>query len=264
MLEIYFTQFKTAIAVSMQYRVNQAIWIISLITEPIVYMTVWTNIANAQSGSIGGFNAGEFAAYYIVWMLVRHLAVTLSPEAIEWRIRSGELNMLVLRPIHPVHTDIADNLGYKLVALPTVILMMIGLAIIFPPTFNLNFGALLLFIPVMFIAFLIRFLSHWILGLIALWTTRAHSFYQIFFLGELFLTGRIAPISLLPAVLQVVASILPFRWMIAFPVELFLGRLNTEQLLEGLLMQLIWLAIMLLMLRLVWRIGLRRYSAVGA
>ena len=114
LLQIYRQQFKTDIAIATQYRAYTAIWILSLIAEPIVYMSVWTTIVRAQ-GSVGDYNASEFAAYYITWMLVRHFAVTLSPDAIEWRVRQGEFSSLLLRPIHPVHTDIAGNIGYKLV-----------------------------------------------------------------------------------------------------------------------------------------------------
>jgi len=252
------------LAVSLQYRANQAIWILSLVTEPLVYMAVWTNIARQQNGDVGGYSAGEFAAYYLVWMLVRHLAVTLSPDAIEWRVRSGEFSMLMLRPIHPIHGDLGDNFGYKLVALPIVLLMMLGLSIIFPPTFNFQLWSILAFIPVMFLAFLIRFLSHWILGLIAFWLTRARAVFEVFYVLEIFLTGRLAPLSLLPPTLMIIASISPFRWMVAFPVELLLGKLKQEDLVFGLGAQTIWLGIEILLLILVWRAAIRRYTAVGA
>lgn len=263
LLEIYRKQFVTELAVVTQYKVNIAIWILSLITEPIVYMAVWTTITKTQ-GSVGDYSAGDFAAYYITWMLVRHFAVTLSPDALEWRVRQGEFSNLLLKPLHPIHTDIAQNVAYKLVALPIIILMMLALATIFPPTYNFQVWSILAFVPVMFMAYLIRFLSHWILGILAFWTTRAHSIFQIFFVAEIFLTGRLAPLALLPPAVTIAASILPFRWMIAFPVELLLGKVSPEDALIGFGMQTIWLGIELMLLFLVWRAGVRRYAAVGA
>ena len=88
LFEIYRKQFLTELAVVAQYRMSIAIWILSLVTEPIVYMTVWTTITK-QQGAIDGYTVGDFAAYYITWMLVRHFAVTLSPEALEWRVRQA-------------------------------------------------------------------------------------------------------------------------------------------------------------------------------
>jgi ABC-2 type transport system permease protein len=264
LLNIYRTQFKTTLAETAQYRANLAIWILSLVTEPIVYMAVWTNIAQAQGGSVSGFSAGEFAAYYIVWMLVRHFTVTMSPDVLEWRVRTGEFSMMILRPVHPVHVDIAGVSAYKLTALPIVLAMMAGLAIVFQPTFKLQLWAVLAFIPALLLAFLIRFLSHWILGLIAFWTTRAKALFETFFVMEIFLTGRFVPLALLPPAIEILATVLPFRWMVSFPVELFLGRIKPQDALIGFGAQIIWLALMIGLLQVVWRAALRRYAAVGA
>jgi ABC-2 type transport system permease protein len=57
---------------------------------------------------------------------------------------------------------------------------------------------------------------------------------------------------------------LPFRWMLAFPVEVMLGRADGRDLLIGVGMQAFWLALAFLTMRVVWRRGVRRYSAVGA
>ena len=63
---------------------------------------------------------------------------------------------------------------------------------------------------------------------------------------------------------EVAAALLPFRWTTSFPVELLLGRVGFTEALYGLAAQAAWLGLCLLLLRLVWRAGLRVYSAVGA
>ncbi|MBC8099005.1 MAG: ABC-2 family transporter protein, partial [Armatimonadetes bacterium] len=225
----------------------------------------WTVVTTQEGGTVQGLNAGQFAAYYICWMLVRHFAVTLSPDAIEERVRTGQFSGLMLRPVHPVHVDIGENIGYKLVALPIILVMMLGLAVAFPPDFSgLQLWTLLAFLPAMMLAFLIRFLSHWILGLVAFWTTRAGALFQVYFVAEIFLTGRLAPMRLLPGWVVGLASVLPFRWMISFPVEVLLGQLAPQEVLIGLGIQCIWLGLMVLILRVVWHAALQRYSAVGA
>jgi ABC-2 type transport system permease protein len=86
----------------------------------------------------------------------------------------------------------------------------------------------------------------------------------MYFTLGLFLSGRIAPIELLPTFIQHVANALPFRWAVAFPVELMLGRLSNQQIWHGFTMQAMWLAISLALLKLVWRSGVKKYSAVGS
>jgi ABC-2 type transport system permease protein len=86
----------------------------------------------------------------------------------------------------------------------------------------------------------------------------------VYFILMLFLAGQIAPLTLFPNWIQILADILPFRWMLGFPVELVLGRLTQLQALEGLAAQAVWVIISLVLVRMVWRAGVRVYSAVGA
>ena len=78
------------------------------------------------------------------------------------------------------------------------------------------------------------------------------------------LSGQIAPLSLFPSFVQIAADILPFRWMLGFPVELLLGRLTPAETLTGLAAQAAWAVVSVFLLRFVWRAGVRSYSAVGA
>jgi ABC-2 type transport system permease protein len=71
-------------------------------------------------------------------------------------------------------------------------------------------------------------------------------------------------LGLFPHWLQQIASVLPFRWMLSFPVELVLGRLTPLQALEGLGAQVVWVILSLALIRFVWRAAVRVYSAVGA
>jgi ABC-2 type transport system permease protein len=139
-----------------------------------------------------------------------------------------------------------------------------GLALVFKPEASLQLWSCLAFIPAIVLAFLLRFLLEWTLAQAAFWTTRVNAINQVYFVLMLFLSGQIAPISLFPRPIQVVAAIMPFHWMIGFPVELVLGRLTPTQAAMGLGAQAIWIVISLVLLRLVWRAGVRNYSAVGA
>jgi len=38
----------------------------------------------------------------------------------DYRIREGLLSPVLLRPVHPIHADIADNISSKLVTLPVM------------------------------------------------------------------------------------------------------------------------------------------------
>ena len=264
MLSIYWSYLKTSLAWQFQYRVAMAIYMIGRLLEPTVYLVVWTTVADAKGGSVGGYTSADFAAYYIVLMLVNQFTFTWIMHEYQYRIRSGTLSAVLLKPIHPIHSDLADNIGYKIITAVIIFPAAAFLYWLFDPVFNSSLKLFGLFAVAMFLAYLLRFLLEWTLALISFWTTRNESFNQMYFLLGLFLSGRIAPLDLLPDWLRTLADVLPFKWAVAFPVELVLGRLTNAQITEGVIIQTAWLATGLILHRLVWWRGVRKYSAVGA
>jgi ABC-2 type transport system permease protein len=261
---IYLQQFSTTLASQLQYRAVLFIWLIGQVLEPLIYLVVWSAVSRSTGGNVGNFSAGEFSAYYILLMLINHSTFTWIMWEQEYRIRLGTLSFALLRPVHPIHSDIADNVSYKLITFPVMLLVALALSLAFHPEFHFAPWALMAFLPALGLAFLVRFLLEWTLSMTAFWTTRVSAVNQVYFVLLLFFSGQIAPLSLLPGPIQAVASILPFRWMISFPAELFLGRLTPSQALAGLAAQVAWLAGCLILMKIVWRAGVRVYSAVGA
>lgn len=260
---IYQAQFKATVALQLQYRAELVLWLIGMILEPVIYLVVWTTVAHSRGGSVRGFTAGDFAAYFIVLMMVEHLTFTWIMWEFEWRIRQGTLSPKLLRPLHPIHSDIADNVTYKILTLIVMLPTAGILSWVFHAQWHLHLWSILAFFPALLLAFLVRFLLEWTLALSAFWVTRVRAINQFYYVTVLFLSGQVAPLSFLPSGLQHLSEVLPFRWMVAFPVELFLGRLTPKEVLLGFLAQGFWLTIGIVLVKIVWKAGIRRYSAVG-
>jgi ABC-2 type transport system permease protein len=261
---LYAQQFRTSLSSMVQYRAELVVWLIGHVLEPLVYLAVWSAVARSGGGSVGGYAGGDFAAYFITLMLVNHVTYTWIMWEYEYRVRYGSLSLALLRPVHPIHADIADNLTSKAVTFPLILAAAVVLTLAFRPSFHGSGWSAAAGAGSLVLAFGLRFLMEWVLALAAFWTTRVSAVNQLYFVAALFLSGQMAPLSLLPRPLRLAASILPFRWTTSFPVELFLGRLPRSEALWGLGVQAAWLAVFLLLLRLSWRAGVRRYSAVGA
>jgi ABC-2 type transport system permease protein len=260
---IYGAFYRVSLALNMQYRVSGIIWLLGTVLQPVIYLVVWSTVARAEGGSVGDYTVSQFAAYYIAMMIVDHLTFDWHMWEYDYRIREGQLSIMLLRPLHPIHGDIADNFAYKTMTMSVVIPATILLTLFFRPEFDAPLWAMLAFLPAVVLAFLLRFLFSYMLALSAFWTTRIDALNQTYFVAELFFAGQIAPLSLLPGPLQTIARALPFRWGLSFPVELFLGRLSPQEALTGTLAQLVWIAVTLVGLRLIWRAGVRRYAAFG-
>ena len=225
---------------------------------------VWTTVAGAQGGTVGGDTAEDFAAYFITTMLVNHLTFTWIMHEFEFMVRMGNLSPLLVRPIHPIHMHLADNVTYKL--LTSVVLLPVAflLGALFQPHFATQPWAAVLAIPALLLSFMTRFILGWTLALAAFWTTRVFAINEMYFLASFFLSGQMAPLALLPPAAQTVAAFLPFRWVVAFPAELILGKLTLTEALAGLGIEALWLGISWILMTYIWNEGLKRFSAVGA
>ncbi len=261
---VYAAQLKTSLAVQFQYRMSLVIWMIGRVIQPLIYLVVWTTIARARGGEVNGYAEGDFAAYFIMQMIVTQATFSWIMWEYDYTIRSGQFSFKLLRPIHPIHADVADNLAYKILTLVILIPAAFFLARLFPPTFNLQpwsvFGGILATV----LAFVVRFMLEWTLAMAALWTSRVSAINQSYEVILVFLSGVFAPLAVMPEAIQMVANFLPFRWLIAFPIELTLGRLTVQDALFGFGAQLFWLIITVAALFFVWRAGVKQYSAVGS
>ncbi|MBA2461780.1 MAG: ABC-2 family transporter protein [Actinobacteria bacterium] len=234
-----------------------------MLAEPIVYLVVWTTIAEQQGGAVQGITTGEFAAYYIVWTLVRNMNIAFTPYGWEWRIREGQLSAALLRPLHPLHDDVAGFAGWKVVTILFWLPIAAALWIAFDPVLDPTLLEVGVFSVAIWCAYLIRTMFLSILGMITFWTTRVSAIFELAIALELLLSGRLVPLPLMPDWAEDVAAVLPFKWSFYFPIDALVGDLSTAELLGGLAAQLFWILALTGLTLLAWRFAIRRYSAVG-
>lgn len=263
LLDFYLTTARTAITEQFQYRAANYAYMIGMIVEPVVYLVVWTTVASAQGGSVGGVTRGDFVAYYIVWTLVRNMNIVFTPFGWEERIREGHLSALLLRPMHPLHFDLAYFAGWKVVVIVLWLPIAALLSLAFHPTFSLTWARAGAFVVAIWGAYLIRSLVLWLLGMTTFWTTRVSAPFELFFTLELLLSGRLVPLTLLPDWAQSVGALTPFPSTFGFPIDTLAGNLDGPALARGLGVQLLWVLVSWAALRLVWPRAVRRYAAVG-
>ena len=263
LVDFYVTTMRLAVVEQFQYRAATYMYLLGMVAEPVIYLVVWSTIADESGGTVGGLTAGEFAAYYIVWTLVRTMNIVFTPYGWEWRIREGQLSGQLLRPLHPIHYDIAEFAGGKIPWVLFYLPIAVVLTVVFNPTFDVRPAEIAVFVVAIWGAYLIRTFNQSALGLITFWTTRVGALFSLYIVLELLLSGRLVPLTLMPDWAQTVAWLLPFRWTFYFPIETLVGDLSSAELLGGLAMQVFWILVGIGVFSLVWRRAIRRYSAVG-
>jgi ABC-2 type transport system permease protein len=228
---------------------------------PLVSLFVWSTAAAGET--IGGLSRGEFVAYYLILILVNQLTYAQTNWTVGDVIRMGGMNTLLLRPMSPVYDALASEIAGKVVYMALVIPVTVVLALVLRPELHVTPQNGLAFVPALALAWALRFFWGYWLALLAFWATRADGLLALQDSLIFLLAGQVAPTTLLPGLLQKAATVLPFRYMVGFPVEVLTGQLSEAEMLSGFAFQAGWLAVALALFVTLWRAGVRRYSAVG-
>lgn len=243
------------------YRAVFFLYALWAIFPPLIYLAVWATIAGGHA--VGSYTTGDFVAYYLTFMVVNHLAGSIEIHTVEWEIRQGSISARLLLPTHPAIRPLASNLCFKGIGIFVVVPGVLLLALLFRPHFATSPAFVGLALVATVLAGLLQFLVGISIATLAFWITRADAVNQLHETLLFFLSGQLAPLALLPGALHTAAIILPYRYMLSFPVEVATGSLSSAAVAGGFLLQLGWLSAGWVLFQFVWRRGVRHYSAVG-
>jgi ABC-2 type transport system permease protein len=261
-VERYGALLRAAWLQDLQYRVSILLWLLWGVTEPAIALGIWWAIA--ANGPVAGYERADFARYFFALMLVNQLTIAWDSWYLDSWIREGELNFRLARPLHPAHEAVAENIAYKARTALTILVVWLAVALAWPAV-RLPFAGdrWALTALAVVLAAAMRFFISFTTGLFAFWTTKATAIMELHAGIALFLSGRLAPLALLPPAVAKVAGLLWFPYMLAFPVDLLTGAARGTAILQGFAGQVVWLGVWIAAYRLAWTRGLRRYGAVG-
>jgi len=225
--------------------VNQAV-------APVLGLAVWSAALPERSG---------ISTYFIALLAVQLMTVSYEYHTVSMGIYQGNLNDNLLRPhpmvIAPLGENLATRAWHLLIGLPMIAIAMAAAGVAF------DVGNVVLALPALALAALLRFLFTYALALSALWGQQSGGVTELGTILVFLLGGLAAPIPLMPESIRPFGEALPFRAMLGFPAEIASGTLTGQQVVEGYGFQLLWLAVFVPVAGAIWRVGLRRYAAVG-
>jgi ABC-2 type transport system permease protein len=258
------TLLRIGVAEVVAYRAEFLVWILTT-NLPLVMLALWHAVA--ADGPVGRFDQAAFTAYYLGVLAVRLATSNWMAWQMSMEIRDGTLSAKLLRPVHPLIAYAADHLA----AIPLRIVVLSPVVAILLAT---SWGRLLRHDPKLAVVFIASLVGAWLLmyvsmvllGSLAFYVDSAMGAFELWIGVHALFSGYLIPLEVLQGWapwVRTLAAVLPFRFMLAFPVETLVGLLSPAAALRQLAAQWLYvLAIGVLALR-VWRAGVRRYAAFG-
>ncbi len=247
-----------------EYRSRAFIWLIISLVGPLTMILFWNGASQTNSSS--EFPFASIASYYFMLMLVgvmltSHVEVEVSHED----IRDGGLTKYLTKPFSFYWINFFKEIPYRLLQGFYSLVILIIFALLFPSlvSFVTDPLSVVLTLSIFILGYLLSFTYKMLVGFIAFWLTDIGGFLQFENMIWIMLTGYVLPLPLLPSYIESIALFSPFSYMIYFPVLAAQGSLSHSQLFFTLFVQLCWLGVLLLFYQLLWRNGIKKYTAVG-
>lgn len=238
-----------------------------VVTQIFLWAAIYDAVYEARGEErIAGYTYEEMVAYYLLVQVSR--AFSSMPglaSMIAQQIRNGEIKKYLIQPIDMLGflalSRVAHKLVYYVVAIAPFALVFYLCRGYFNGWPEPHVLAACVLSLVM--AFLLGFFLEASIGMIGFWFLEVSSLLFIYMLFNFFFSGHMFPIDMLPGVWRQVVEAIPLHYLAYFPAAVFLGKVQGDALVWGLCIQAAWVVFFVVLSRVMFNLGVRRYSGYG-
>jgi ABC-2 type transport system permease protein len=238
-----------------------------LVTQIFLWGAIFEAVRDTTgSETVAGYTYGDMVAYYLLTQISR--AFSSMPglaTSIALQIRNGEIKKYLVQPVDLISFlllgRVAHKVVYYVVAAGPFALVFFLCRGFFPGWPDVV--TLLAFLASLVMSFLIGFFMEATLGMVGFWFLEVSSLLFVYMLFSFFLSGHMFPIDMLPGQWATVVRALPLEYLAYFPAAVFLGKLQGADLAWGLALEAFWVVFFILLCRLTFHLGVKRYSGYG-
>lgn len=247
---------------SIAYRASGFIWILTDATTALTMPFVW--LSATKGGDVRGFAGSDLVLYYLCSLLVGAFVTCWFMFDIATEIKEGQFTATLVRPISFFGLCIVRNLSWRIVRVTLTLPFFLFFLWLYRAPLA---GASVHFswqLPVAIVlGHLVSLTTAMALAMLALFVGEAMALFEVYFFPQVFLSGTLFPISLLPPWAQTIGKILPFYYTTGLPTEMMVGKVSGAASLPLMGMQVLWIGIASLVWRTLYHRGLRHYTGVG-
>lgn len=266
-LRKYLKIFRIALTERLVYRADFFLATILRFLPMVTTILLWLAIyEGAGAEELGGFARREMIAY----LLLVHISRMFSSMpglafGIARDIRDGSLKKYLLQPLDMIGYLVSYRAAHKTAYIATTSIPYALLFFLCRDYFDGIPDALTLlaYVISLLLGFLVGFFFETSLGMAGFWFLEVTSLLYIVNTLNFFVSGQMLPLDILGEPWAGLLKALPFKYMAYFPAVVFLGKVQGWDLVWGLVAEASWAVFFIVLSRLFYRWGLRRYSAYG-
>lgn len=259
--------FRASLVERMAYRGDFLLGTVLRFLPVMTTILLWEAVyAGAGSEELAGFSRRQMIAYLLLIHVSRMFSSMPGLAAgISRDIRDGNLKKYLLQPLDMLGFLLSYRAAHKAAYITTSALPYAALFVVCSGYFDGFPDPLSLagYVLALLLGFVIGFLIEACLGIAGFWILEVTSLLWVIGTLNYFISGQMIPLDLLPPFWAGVLKALPFQYLAYFPAVVFQGKIRGRELAQGLLIELVWVAVLLLLTRWLYHRGLRRYSAFG-
>jgi ABC-2 type transport system permease protein len=233
------------------------------IINPLSQLLIWQAVFRTRE-TFGGYTKETMLTYVLISTLFIAFSRNWMTATVGDEIKRGELSQYLVKPLSYVFYSFWMGIGRT--ALATLLALVVIL--LFIPFFRNEF-----FVPsttdvffastITLLSLVMNMLLSIAIGLGAFWTTSvdglsdATNFIRRFFAGAFF------PLDIVSPGFLAFAKFLPFPYTGYIPAQIFLGKMSVVESIEAVGIVVFWIFFLLVLIKVGWRFGVRRYEGVG-
>lgn len=246
------------------YRARVLIYIILDCSLFFIFPFLWLSVFQDKV-LVGGYTKESLITYYVVAGLVTLLSSSHIGNYLFEDIRTGKLSTHLIRPVNHFLWHFFGEAGYRIISIFVALPLFALLYFLFPEYILLpsNFLSVVFFSLALFLAWVLSALFQYIVALSTFWFGETNFASHIRWFLEKIFSGELAPLPLLPLLLQKIATFLPFQYLFFFPIQIYLEKLSLADTLSQFGIFLLWILFFSLVSLLLWKRGLKRYDGSG-
>lgn len=261
----YLAVFKISLANIFQYRLN---FLVGRLRNLILLLTLyylWKTVFGPQQ-NLFGYTLAAMFTYVIGSHLARSAILLTNTTNIASEITGGsKFFSYLLRPVSYLKYWFTVDLTYKIVDLVSAIFEVAVLVWLLkiPLIWQANLALIFATITAVIFAIILNFYLGYLVALAAFWTPQAWGPRFLFDLLLSFSAGAFFPLDVFGPVVKTFFASLPFYYLLFFPINVYLGRIDAIGIITGFFITFAWIGAIAAITQFIWQRGLRAYEGGG-